>query len=162
MPNSHNDITHVKITTDVVIKNPDQEMPDLNKLTKAALIGFELSSAEGDLTPNASTQIVESYSVINVAMQADAAVIQKVHEAQMEERFPRAAITDLRKFSELQASALLDDINEHVRHLPLPDIESLVAHLIRFSEANAVPLTRWRELYDYAATIQAETGAETP
>lgn len=156
------DITHVKITTDVIIRNPDQEMPDLNKLGRAALIGFELSSNEGDLTPDDSTQQVESYSVINIALQADAAVVKKVHESQMEERFPRASITDPRKFAELQVQALVADIDQFVRFLPVESLNILSGHLTRFMEEHGVRNDTYRELHDYAATIQAEPGAETP
>lgn len=148
--------TVVRVTTAVIIDNPDNEVPDFNKISNAATIGFDLSKNEGDLTPDGSTQQVESYSVTNISIQAEPLVVKRAHEAQMEERFPRANITDPRKFSELQASALLEDVRDHVRHLPITDIESLIGHLIRFAEANAIPDTRWKELHDYAALLRAE------
>ena len=154
--------TVVRVTTAIVIDNPDNEVPDFNKLSNAATVGFDLSNNEGDLTPDDSTQRVEGYSVTNISISAEPAVLNKVHEARMEERFPRASITDPRKFSELQAAALLDDVKDHIRHLPVVDIESLIGHLIRFAESNAIPDTRWKELQDYAATLRAELDENNP
>lgn len=154
--------TVVRLTTTVVINNPDNEAPDFNKLSNAATVGFDLSNNEGDLTPNDSTQQVEGYSVTNISISAEPAVLKLVQDARMEERFPRTSITDPRKFAELQAEALLDDVKSHIRHLPVVDIESLIGHLVRFAESNAIPDTRWKELHDYAATLRAETDANEP